>query len=94
MKANKLLLNEKKTDKILFGKPNRHSGEIENPKTFRYLGIHLDEGLSFKKHIAYVRRIYAANVSLFIELRKKYCRQVFSLIHTKFMFSQFISMGF
>lgn len=63
MDANKLTLNAKKTKYLLFDKSNRSENkfkimingtEIEQVKEIRYLGVYLDNKLSWKRHIDYI----------------------------------------
>ena len=74
--ANGLFLNLKKTEYVLFGTRQRlirsesHSplcmegNEVNQVKSFKYLGVLLDECLSFNDHINYVRSKVARSICL------------------------------
>ena len=80
--ANGLFLNSKKTEYVLFGTRQRlirsespHSPlcmegkEVNQVKLFKYLGVVLDECLSFNDHISYVRSKVAGRLGLLSRLR-------------------------
>ena len=79
--ANGLFLNLKKTEYVLFGTRQRlirsesHSllcmegKEVNQVKSFKYLGVLLDECLSFNDHISYLRSKFASRLGLLSQLR-------------------------
>ena len=79
--ANGLFLNLKKTEYVVFGTRQRlirsecHSPlcmegkEVNQVKLFKYLGVLLDECLSFNDHINYVRSKVASRLGLLSRLR-------------------------
>ena len=79
--ANGLFLNVKKTEYVLFGTRQRliksefHSPlymegkEVNQVKMFKYLGVVLDECLSFNNHISFVRSKVASRLGLLSRLR-------------------------
>ena len=79
--ANGLFLNLKKTEYIAFGTQQRlirsesHSllcmegKEINQVKSFKYLGVLLDECLSFNNHVNYVRSKVASRLGLLSQLQ-------------------------
>ena len=79
--ANGLFLNLKKTEFVLFGTRQRlvrsesHSPlcmegkEVNQVKSFKYLGVLLDECLSFNDHISYLRSKVASRRGLLSRLR-------------------------
>ena len=79
--ANGLFLNLKKTEFVLFGTRQRlvrsesHSPlcmegkEVNQVKSFKYLGVLLDECLSFNDHISYLRSKVASRLGLLSRLR-------------------------
>ena len=79
--ANGLFLNPTKTEYVLFGTRQRlirsesHSPlcmegkEVNQVKLFKYLGVVLDECLSFNDHISYVRSKVAGRLGLLSRLR-------------------------
>ena len=65
LKCNRLTLNTKKTKFMIFGTRNKlrqvtnapifiNGDEIEKVTNFKYLGVYLDETLSFDKHMDYI----------------------------------------
>ena len=79
--ANGLFLNLKKTEYIVFLTQQRlirsesHSPlcmegkEVNQVKSFKYLGVLLDECLSFNNHVNYVRSKVASRLGLLSQLR-------------------------
>ena len=78
--ANKLSLNIKKTNYMLFSKSVRKSGHTNdvyigrNPismvNTTTFLGVMLDNNLSWKEHIGYISNKLAKSIGIIIKLRK------------------------
>ena len=79
--ANGLFLNLKKTEYVFFGTRQRlvrsesHSPlcmegkKVNQVKSFKYLGVLLDECLSFNDHISYLRSKVASRLGLLSRLR-------------------------
>ena len=76
---NKLAINTEKTKSMFFGKIKTYSKKeqinidterIENVDSIRYLGITLDNKLSFKNHIEVVKQKLIKFSGLFYRLRK------------------------
>ena len=75
--ANKLSLNVGKTKYSLFNKPSRKDDlplllprllikkhKVERVKSIKFLGIFLDENLSWKDHVKYIEKKVAKNIGL------------------------------
>ena len=76
---NKLTINTEKTKSMFFGKIKTYSKKeqinidkerIENVDSIRYLGITIDNKLSFKNHIDVVNQKLIKFIGLFYRLRK------------------------
>ena len=76
---NKLTINTEKTKSMFFGKIKTHPKKeqinidkerIENVDSIRYLGITIDNKLSFKNHIDVVNQKLIKFIGLFYRLRK------------------------
>jgi len=79
--VNGLFLNPKKTEYVVFGTWQRlirsesngplcmEGKEVNQVKSFKYVGVLLDECLSFKDHINYVRSKVASRLGLLSRLR-------------------------
>ena len=79
--ANGLFLNLKKTEYVVFGTRQRlitsesqsplciEGKEVNQVKSFKYLGVLLDECLSFNDHINYVRSKVTSRLGLLSRLR-------------------------
>ena len=78
---NKLTLNAKKTKAVLFGTPTMlsraanlslfHGGEgIEQVSAFKYLGITLDENLSFNEHLSETAKKISSRIGVLGRVRK------------------------
>ena len=79
---NKLTINTEKTKSMFFGKIKTYSKQeqinidkkrIENVDSIRYLGITIDNKLSFKNHIDVVNQKLIKFIGLFYRLRKFPC---------------------
>lgn len=96
MRVNKLLVNQKKTMFMLYGRSANYypwieeielvNGSIKRTSTVRYLGVIVDECLSFKDHIAFISTKLAKNVGTLRKLKNFFPKKVirmlyFSLIH-------------
>ena len=76
--ANKLTLNTKKTKCVVFGKSKKRikpsvylsKTEIEVKKSFRYLGIVVDNQLNFSEHVTQVTKKLTQFCGIFYRLRK------------------------
>ena len=80
LKCNKLTLNTKKTKFMIFGSRNKLRGaydvpiyingdQIERVDNFKYLGVYLDETLSFDKHISYIHNKACSKLGAIRKLR-------------------------
>ena len=75
---NKLTLNTKKTKCVVFGKSKKRikpsvylsKTEIEVKKSFRYLGIVVDNQLNFSEHVTHVTKKLTQFCGIFYRLRK------------------------
>ena len=80
MESNKLILNQSKTKSMLFGSrqnlaksPNfciqLHGKVLERVAKFSYLGVVLDETLSWKDHVEYVSNKVSSRLGLLTRIR-------------------------
>jgi len=80
LEVNKLTLNVKKTNSVLFGTPTmlaksnslnlNHGGAvIEQVPSFKYLGITLDENLNFGEHLSDVARKISSRIGVLGRIR-------------------------
>ena len=74
--ANKLSINMKKTNFMLISSPNKVLSKnvrllnIEQKKCIKYLGIYMDEHLTWKDQITHVTSKISKNLGIFYKLRK------------------------
>lgn len=97
-KANKLSLNLKKTNYILFDSNRRNVATnhdylinidgliINRVESTKFLGVHLDEQLSWKQHIADISHKLAKNIGIISRIRHFLSKKIllslyYSLIH-------------
>ena len=80
-KSNKLSLNLKKTNSMLFGTQNKTNKtddfklsldniEIERVNTFKFLGVTVDQNLSWKTHIDNLRKKCCSSVGILYKVNK------------------------
>ena len=98
--ANELLLNADKTKYFLFHKPSKiydlplllpkvliNDKEVERVGSIKFLGVLLDEHLSWKEHIRYIENKIAKNIGLLNRAKPFLCKhsllaRYYSYIHT------------
>ncbi len=93
---HKLTLNTKKTKYMIFGTEKRlhkvrkmsiaiGGEELERVKTFKYLGVHLDEAMTYKEHISKVVKKISSRIGAVSRVVK-----YISLDHRKMLFNAII----
>ena len=84
IRANKLSLNIKKTSFMLFSKKVTHHPQIvyidnnQIPRTdcLKFLGLYIDQDLSWKQHVNYLCKIISRNVGIINKLKHFFPREV------------------
>ena len=90
LKLNKLTLNTTKTKSMVF--PRKHKQikplhfsidgeveiEIENVSSFNFLGITLDESLTWKNHIDLIKNKISKTIGVFYRLAKTFPKKFWS----------------
>ncbi len=80
MKLNQLMLNAGKTVIMTFGTPNTvnkvgnievhvDNKSLEVVDTTKYLGVMLDQTLSFEEHVTYIKRKCSSRLRMLAKLR-------------------------
>ena len=93
IECNKLILNHSKTKTMLFGSrqnlaqsPNfciqRHGKILEKVPKFSYLGVFLDETLSWKDHVEYVSSKVSSQLGLLSRIRACLTLEASKQVHT------------
>jgi len=100
LKLNKLSLNLKKTHFIIFRRPrakiilteklivsNKTIGIVEHTK---FLGVMIDQCLSFKKHIAYTKGKISRGVGVLYKCRRTLGNKIMKTLYNTFVYPYFI----
>ena len=91
MRVNKLLLNHSKSGFIIYGRSSNfypwvldlqmENYVIKRTNTIRYLGVIVDECLSFKNHVSFISSKIARNVGMMRKLKNIFQDSVLRLIY-------------
>ena len=89
IQANKLSLNLKKTNYMLFsnslsilpGNVMFNGVEIERVSTFKFLGLHIDEHLNWKYHISKLCKLLSRNTGVIYKLKSVFPLNILHMLY-------------
>ena len=88
---NKLSLNRNKTEQMTIGKPKvKMKEEFKQCDSYKYLGIHLDKGLTFKLHISQIKNKVNMAIRSLFQLRKLLRQKQLQSTHMEFLYTDYL----